>query len=400
MTLFPIADPVAQLAAVLLLALIVQLPLERSRVPGIVGLILAGMIVGPGALHLIPDEPVVELFGTVGLLYIMFQAGLEVDLDIVREHKREAAGFGLLALGISFALALGVGLALGLSWAGALLIAAALGSHTLVSYPVIAKLGLVRRRPVVAAIGGTLLTDTGALIVLVVVLDLAAAEGGGLSWALPLVLLAALAAFAFAAVPRFAALVFTAEIHTPAERALFALVVLLVLAAAAEAIGTEDILGAFLAGLCLNRALHRRREVHEHVAFVGRMVFIPIFFIDTGMRLELDAFAAAETWITAAALIGVVVVAKLAAVWIAGRRFGYGTDARAVMLGLTLPQAAATLAVVTTAREAGHIEPAIVDAVIVTIFATCLAGALITRLAGERMARRAREAPRASASQS
>jgi Kef-type K+ transport system membrane component KefB len=384
MAIFPIQDPVAQLAVVLLIALAVQLPLERSRVPGIVGLILAGMAVGPGALHLIPEEPVVELFGTVGLLYIMFMAGLEVDLDTVREHKREAAGFGVLALALSFVAALAAGFLLGLETAGALLLAAALASHTLVSYPMIAARGLVRRRAVVAGIGGTLVTDTAALVVLVVVLGQAAGDGG-LAALAPIAWLAGLAAAALLLVPPLARRVLSAEAHTPAERALFALAVLLLLAALAEAVGTEDILGAFLAGLCLNRALHRRPEVHDHVAFVGRMVFIPVFFVDTGMRLELAAFAEAGTWLAAGTLTGVVLGSKLAASWIAGALFGYDRASRFLIFGMTIPQAAATLAVMTTAEGAGLIDATVVDAVIVTIFATCLLGVLVTRAAADRL---------------
>jgi Kef-type K+ transport system membrane component KefB len=386
MDVFPIQDSVAQLAAVLLIALAVQLPLERSRVPGIVGLILAGMAIGPGALHLVPEEPVVELFGTVGLLYIMFMAGLEVDLDTVRDHKHEAAGFGILAFALSFGAALGAGLLLGLPIAGALLLAAALASHTLVSYPMIAARGLVRRRAVVAGIGGTLVTDTAALVVLVVVLAQATGEGGVAALA-PIGWLAGLAAASLLLVPRLARRVLASEASTPAERALFALVVLLLLAALAKAIGTEDILGAFLAGLCLNRALHNRPDVHDHVAFVGRMVFIPVFFVDTGMRLELEAFAETGTWLVAGTLIGVVLASKLAAAWIAGALFGYGRTARVLVFGLTIPQAAATLAVMTTAEGAGLIDAATVDAVIVTIFATCLLGALVTRAAADRLVR-------------
>jgi Kef-type K+ transport system membrane component KefB len=327
----------------------------------------------------------VELFGTVGLLYIMFMAGLEVDLDTVREHKREAAGFGALALALSFAAALAAGFLLGLEAAGALLLAAALASHTLVSYPMIAARGLVRRRAVVAGIGGTLVTDTAALVVLVVVLGQATGDGG-LAPLAPIGWLAGLAAAALLLVPRLARRVLSAEDHTPAERALFALAVLLLLAALAEAAGTEDILGAFIAGLCLNRALHRRPEVRDHVAFVGRMVFIPVFFVDTGMRLELAAFAETSTWLAAGTLTGVVLGSKLAAAWIAGALFGYDRASRFLIFGMTIPQAAATLAVMTTAERAGLIDATTVDAVIVTIFATCLLGVLVTRAAADRVA--------------
>jgi Kef-type K+ transport system membrane component KefB len=393
----PIQDVVLQFTVVIAAALAVQLPLERSRVPGIVGLIILGMVIGPGGLGILPEEPVVDLFGSIGLLFIMFIAGLEMDIDVVRQHRREAALFGLLAFALSLLPGVAIGLLSGLAWSGALLLGGAISSHTLLSYPVIEKLGLVHHRPIVTAIGGTLLTDTLALVLLVVVTQLAGA-GGEAAWApwyLPLILLVGLVAVALVIVPRFGGWLLENAQANRAERALLLLAILLLLAVAADAIGTEDILGAFLAGVCLNRIVQRRKELREHLEFAGRMLFIPFFFVATGMWLKLEVlFGSLALWGNAFLLLMAILFAKTATSWIIGSMSGYSRTARVTMIGLTIPQAAATLAIVVTGRENGLFGQEVVDAIIVVIFVTCLVGPLLTGFFGQRLAESRHAEPR------
>lgn len=385
----PLEDQILQFTFLVAAAIAVEFAFRRLPAPGLIGLLVIGMIVGPGGVGVLPEGPVVELLGSIGLLYIMFLAGLEIDLDVVREHKREAAAFGALAFGLSFPLGLLAGrFLLDLEWSGAALVAAAISSHTLISYPVIRSSGLLGRRPIVAAIGGTLLTDTAALLVLVVVLQLAGAEEGPFGWAGTFGLLFLLAAGALLIVPHLSRRVFEGAGASRAQNALFVIAILVVLAALADLIGTEDILGAFIAGVALNRVLEKREELVEHLVFAGRMLFIPVFFIQTGMLLDLEVFADLHMWMMAGILVAVVLAGKGAAAWAAGHLFGYGTTERLVMTGMTIPQAAATLAVVTTAHEAELVGIEIVDAVIIVIFLTCLGGALTTRAAARRIAER------------
>jgi Kef-type K+ transport system membrane component KefB len=393
----PVTDVILQFTIVVAAALVVQVTLERSRIPGIVGLLVLGMMVGPGGLAILPEEPVVELLGSIGLLYIMFLAGLEIDLDIVRSHQGESATFGLLGFSLSLVPAVGVGLLMGMEWAGALLLGAALSSHTLLSYPIIDRLGLVGHRPIVSTIGGTLLTDTLALILLAIVIQQPRDDAGilGLGWFDPLLLLAGLVTMALVVVPRLGHYVLEKSPAVPAEKALFILAVLLVLSAAADGIGTEDILGAFLAGICLNRLVQQRKELREHLEFVGRMLFIPFFFVETGMRLELEVLTGRlETWAFAALLLGVVLFGKTAAAWITGAVFGYTAMERVAMTGLALPQAAATLAVVVTGGGIGLIGEEVVDQVIIVIFLSCLMGPLVTGYAGRHLVGRRQEETR------
>lgn len=155
----------------------------------------------------------------------------------------------------------------------------------------------------------------------------------------------------------------------------------------ADVIGTEDILGAFIAGIALNRVIRARRELREHLEFAGRLLFIPFFFVETGMRLELAVLTGRlETWALAGLLLCVVTFGKSAAAWLAGSLFGYTARDRLAMASLALPRAAATLAVVVTGSEMGLLDEAVVDAIIVLIFVTCLLGPLGTRFAGRRIA--------------
>jgi Kef-type K+ transport system membrane component KefB len=385
----PLEHPVLQFTALVVAALLLQLLFERMHLPGLIGLVLVGMLIGPDGLGFVPREPVAALLGEIGLIYIMFLAGAEIDLKIVREQKTVTAGFGLLTFGLPFVLALAGGWLMDLSWRGMFLLGAAVSSHTLVAYPLLKRLGVVHRKPLVTAIGGTLLTDTLALVLLALLVqhgdDNGSGSGGLGGWLMPLLLLAVLIAVSLVVVPRLLRFLFAREEVSREEKALFAIGVMLALAAAAAVIGTEAILGAFAAGLCLNRALRRRENLHEHLNFVGRMIFIPFFFLDTGMRLDLSVMTEPRVWLLAAMLTAIVIVGKAAAAWLAGWWLGYSQWDRAAMFALTVPQAAATLAITVTASESGHLEATTVDAVILLILITCVIGPLVAQTTGKRL---------------
>jgi len=272
---------------------------------------------------------------------------------------------------------------LGFDLAAAVLLGALISSHTLLVYPIIERLGLLRRVPVVAAIGGTLLTDTLALVLLAVVIS--TMEPGALGWLPPLALLAVIAAASLWGLPRLGRFVFRQPSVSSAEKALFALVVLLVLSSATALTGTDEVLGAFVAGVSLNGALARREELREHIEFVGRMLFIPFFFVYTGMLLELGQILRPGLLLVAGLLLALLVVGKGVAAWGVGALHGYSRASRLLMVGMTTPQAAATLAITITASEAGILDDHVVDAVVLLIFVTCLVGPLVTSFTGERV---------------
>lgn len=384
-----VEDTILQFTVLLAAALVVRLTIERLHLPGLVGLLLLGMLAGPDGAGLLPREPVVELLGEVGLIFLMFLAGLEIDLDIVRRHRRETFLFGLTAFGFSLVPAVAAGLLLGYPVTAAILLGTLLSSHTLLAYPIIEQLGLLHRRSVVVGIGGTLITDTLALILLAVTIQFAGRNDGALGgwrWLVPLVALALLTAVSLWLLPRITRSFFQRTWITPAEKGLYVFVVILLLAMATEWIGSEAILGAFLAGVCLNPVLAARQELRSHIEFVGRLLFIPFFFVSTGMRLELEVFTGQPgVWLLAALLVGLVLFGKTTASWWIGSRYGYSPRDRVLLVGLTIPQAAATLAVTLTARQAQLFGEDMVDAVILLIFVTCLTGPLLTRFVGQKL---------------
>lgn len=389
----PITDPVYQFTVLVLAALVAERVAERARLPGLLGLLVLGTLLGPGLSGVLPREPMVDFLGHVGLVYVMFMAGAEIDLGTARAHVREALTFGLLAFAASLLPTTAVALlVLDYDPVAALLLGTVISSHTLLAYPIIERLGLLRRTAVVTAVAGTLLTDTLALVLLAVVISTA---GGGtegiapdvpLGWAVPLGLLGVLAAVSLWGVPRLSRAFFRLPGVRRAEKALFALVVLLVLSTAAEAVGTDAVLGAFLAGVCLNQSLAEREDLQEHVEFVGRMLFIPFFFVYTGMLLEPDQVASSDVLTLAGALLLLVLIGKSAAAWITGAIFDYSSRERVLIAGLTVPQAAATLAVTITAQEAGILDQRVVDAVVLLIFVTCIVGPLLTGRVGRPLA--------------
>lgn len=386
----PIRDPILQFTLLVTAALVVQLVLRRLALPGLLGLLVVGMLVGPGGFEVMPREPVIELLGEIGLIFVMFIAGFEIDLGVVSRHRRETLVFGLLAFTLTGLPAVGAGLLMGFDLTASVLVGALVSSHTLLAYPVLLRLGLLNRLSVMTAVGGTLLTDTLALIVLALMVTPALAEGVPFGWLIPLVLLVVLAAGSLWGVPRLASYFFSREWTSRIDKALFAMAVLLLLAAATELIGTEAILGAFLAGVALNRALAAREALREHLEFVGRLLLIPFFFIWTGTLLELDVLTDIPgVWGLAGLLLALVIVGKVAASWITGSIYDYPVPDRWLMVGLTIPQAAATLAITVTAREAGIFGDELVDAVIIVILVSCLIGTVLS----DQVARRLRDEP-------
>jgi Kef-type K+ transport system membrane component KefB len=384
----PIENPVLQFTLLITAALVVQLALRAVGLPGLLGLLLVGVVAGPGGLDVVPIEPVVELLGEIGLIFVMFVAGFEIDLRVVSRHRIETGAFGLLAFGLTGVPAALIGFAiLDMEPAAAILLGALVSSHTLLAYPILLRLKLLDRLPVMTAVGGTLVTDSLALLVLAVVITPPLGEGIPFGWALPLVLLALLATVSLWGIPRLAGIFFERPWTTRVDRALFAVTVLLLLAAATELIGTEAILGAFLAGVALNRALAHNEVLREHLEFAGRLLLIPFFFVWTGMLLEVEVLLDwPGVWGLAGLLLALVVVGKVAASWIIGSLYGYPRLDRLLMVGLTIPQAAATLAITVTAREAGLFGEEIVDAIIIVIFVSCLLGTLISARVGRRLA--------------
>jgi Kef-type K+ transport system membrane component KefB len=369
----PPFDDAGLVFAVLTTAILLAPMLARiARLPEVVVTVLAGFVIGPAGLGLLEREGVVATIGSAGLLYLMFVAGLELDLDDFVEHRRDSIGFGIATFVIPMLLGTVVALALGFETLAALLLASCWASHTLITYPAFQRVGTVGNRAVATSVGATIVTDTAALLVLAVV---ARAFQGALTPVFWLTLLPSLAALSAAAVfglPRLARWFFSGAGQQRGLRFLFVLTALFVIASLFEMIGVEPIVGAFLAGLALNRAVPNGGLLMERIDFVGATIFIPIFLIATGMLIDLQVLTDPRTLLVGASFTAVAIVAKLLAAMLAGKWFGYSSDEIGAMFSLSSAQAAATLAAIVVGLEVGLIAQDTVNAVILVILVTCV----------------------------
>lgn len=355
-------------AAILLAPLIARL----ARLPEVVTVVLAGFVIGPTGLGLLEREGVVATLGGAGLLYLMFVAGLELDLDDFIEHRKDSIGFGAATFLIPMGLGTGVGLALGFGWLAALLLASCWASHTLITYPIFQRLGTMGNRAVATSVGATIITDTAALLVLAVVARAFEDALTAAFWVTLLPSMAILTAASVFGLPRLARWFFSGAGQQRGLRFLFVLMALFVVASLFELIGVEAVVGAFLAGLALNRSVPNGGLLMERIDFVGATIFIPIFLIATGMLIDLQVLADPRTLLVGMSFTAVAIVAKLLAAVSAGRMYGYSRDEIGAMFSLSSAQAAATLAAIIVGLQVGLIDQDTVNAVMLVILITCV----------------------------
>jgi Kef-type K+ transport system membrane component KefB len=355
--------------AVVLLAPILA---ERARIPGVVGLVVVGVLIGPHTSGLLERDGTIAVLGSVGLLYLMFVVGLELDLEDFSRHRRGAVLFGVATFVIPMALGTALIPLLGFELLPSILLASCWASHTLVAYPVYRRLGTASSRAVSVSVGATIVTDTAALLVLVVV---ARAHVGGLDarfWATLVPSLAALLLLLLVGLPRLARWFFSQLGQDRAARFGFLLVALFASAGLAELAGIEGIIGAFLAGLALNRMVPAGSALMERVEFFGSSFLIPLFLVAVGMLVDPRVFTEAETLWVGLGFTAIALVAKWLAAWLTGTVLRYDRAEIGTMFSLSGAQAAATLAAVVVGLQVGLIGEETVNAVIAVILITCL----------------------------
>lgn len=387
--LLPLTDPVSIFAAALVVFLVVPLVFERFRVPGILGLVIVGAVIGPNGLGVLERDATFELMGRVGLLYIFFMAALEVDLREFAKNRRNSLVFGLMSFLLPQVVgALGSRWLFGFGWPTAILLGSMFGSHTLLAYPVAAKLGIGRSRIVTTGLGGTIVTDAFAVMVLAIV---AAGARGTMGWGFWAVLLPSVLVYVgliFTAVPLMARWFFRRARAGGVAEFLFLAVVVYGCAALAPLAQLQPIIGAFLAGFAVNRFVPHSGPLMNRVGFLGHSLFIPFFLVSTGMLVDARLLVSNPGALGIAGfMVAAVLGAKFLAAYLARRVFGYTRDEMMVLFGLTVPQAAATLAAVFVGVEIGLFGPEILNGAILMILATCLAGPLAIQRSGEAVAR-------------
>lgn len=343
----PLADPVLKFLLILLIILAATLLLNKLRIPHLLGLIIAGAIIGPHGFNLVLRDSSIILSGTAGLLYIMFLAGLEIDMADFKRNSTKSLAFGMYTFLIPMILGTVVGIwVLRFNILTSVLLASMFASHTLIAYPIISKLGISKNKAVSITVGGTMITDTLALLVLTIIVGMATGQVNDMFWirlGVSILIFALIVLFGFPFIGRW----FFKHVHDNISQYIFVLVMVFLGSFLAQVAGMEAIIGAFLSGLALNRLIPQSSPLMNRVEFVGNAIFIPFFLLGVGMLIDYRTFFTSfETIKVGLIMIIVATAAKYIAAWMTQKTFHLSTDQRSVIFGLSNAQAAATLAAV------------------------------------------------------
>ncbi|WP_414543321.1 cation:proton antiporter [Nostoc sp. CCY0012] len=382
----PIKEPVPVFLMILGIMLIAPLLFEKIRLPGIVGLILAGVVVGPNGLGLLARDNTIILLGTVGLLFLMFMAGLETSLDDLKYNADKAVLFGLATFLVPMILGTGAMMAIGYGLLPAVLVASCFASHTLLALPVASKLGIMRSQVMTTTLGGTLITNVLALLVLAVVVR---AHQGNLTLQFWLTLIPSLIVYTFLTLwglPRLGRWFFQRFGHDEGAEFTFVLATLFVVSYGAELIQIEPIIGAFLAGVAITQLIPHLSPLMNRIQFIGNTLFVPFFLISVGMLVNpLILIQEPQALVVSGVMVAAAIVAKFLPAWGVGKLFGFNFDNIMVLFGLSVAQAASTLAAITVAFNIELVDQLTVNGTIAMILVTCIASPWITNQWGRNL---------------
>jgi len=387
----PLQNPVLVFALILLIILLAPILLKRLKIPGIIGLILAGVLIGPHGINLLAKNSAVDLFSTIGLLYLMFIAGLELEINEFKRFRHHSLGFGLL----TFMLPLALGFPacyyiLGYDFIPSLLTASMFSTHTMVAYPIVTKFGISRNKAVAITVGGTIFTDTAVLLLLAVITGAHSGDVNAAFWLRLVVSVIALLVIMFVLVPRIARWFFTGLEGEKTSHYIFVMVIVFLAAFLSQVAGLEPIIGAFVAGLALNKVVPQSSVLMNKIQFIGNALFIPFFLISVGMLVDLKVLLNGPVALWVALVLSVTaLIGKYAAARITQWFFGYSRVQGQLIFGLSASHAAATMAVITVGFQAGIIDENILNGTIVLILITCLVASFITEQASKKLVTRA-----------
>lgn len=380
----------AIIALILTITLVIPMICRKIRIPSIVGFIIAGIIVGPYGFEILPNAHTIQTLGKIGMLYIMLQAGIEVDVNDFRQQRNHAVLFGLYSFIFPFLLGLLTSRLIGYGWVTSALLGAMYGSHTLMTYPILSRYGVQKNRAANVAIGGTMLTITLSLLVLAILKSQSPLTTNPLTpnpsfWALTgriaLTLALILGVFPWIAQRFF-------KRWTDARGGFLIVMTMMVVSALlADWAGLEGILGAFICGVALNRFVPNLSPVMQRINFVGNNLFVPLFLIGVGMMIDVRVLWSGWTTILiACTMVATKLAGKWIAAWVAQKNFSMQRTERELMFGLTHATAAGTLAIVTIGYEIGIFDPEILNAAVVMILALCTSASFVTEHAAKELA--------------
>ncbi len=384
----PLTNPIHIFTIIISIILVVPFVSRLIKVPPIFGLILAGLVIGPNGTGLLANEQGISIFSAVGLLYIMFLAGLEINMSSFLQSKNKSLFFGaatfIIPLCIGFCILRYV---LNFSFLPALLVASMFSTHTLLSYPIASRLNITRRESVVVTIGGTIITDTAVLILLTVITTEFQGKLNGLFWLQLISLLFIFVVLVLWGLPKVARWYFNTIQSDSTQQYVFVLVALFLSAMLGKFAGIEPIVGAFLSGLALNRVIPHHSPLMNRTVFIGNAIFIPFFLIGVGMLVDLKIlFSGFDTIFLAAILIVIAIVGKYLAALLTQLIFRYSRADRNLIFGLSSSHAAATIAVILVGFNLGILDEKVLNGTILLILVTCMISSFVTEKAGREVA--------------
>ncbi len=384
----PLKDPVLIFSLVLFIILLAPIVLRKFRIPSIIGLILAGVAIGPYGFNLMERDSSIQLFGTVGLLYIMFLAGLELDLNEFKRNRNHSLLFGALTFSFPFTLGiLGCHYLLHLEFLSSILISSMFSTHTLVAYPIASRLGITKNQAVTIGVGGTIITDTLVLLILAVITGASKGDINEAFWIRLGISLVVFVAVVFLLFPIIGRWFFKNIKGDNVSQYIFVLAMVFLAGFLAEVAGVEAIIGAFFAGLALNRLIPHTSPIMNRIEFVGNALFIPFFLIGVGMLVDLRVLLkGSEALIVAGTLTVIAFTGKWLAAFITQKIFKFSVTQRNVLFGLTSAHAAATLAVILIGFNIGLVDENVLNGTIILILVTCLVASFVTENAGRKLA--------------
>ena len=373
-------NPLLTFTLLLLVALTLPPIFERIKLPGLVGLLFAGVVLGSNGLGLLDAESeTMKLLSDIGKIYLMFVAGLEIDLEEFRKSKERSLGFGFATFIVPLIVGTAIARFFGMGWNASILVGSLLASHTLLGYPIVKRLGVVADEAVTVTIGATIFTDIAALLVLAVCISIHGGEFSPVSLLVQLVTLGVYAAIVLVGFDKAGKEYFRRTGDEQSNQFLFILLAVFLASVGAQIINVDKIVGAFLAGLAVNDVVGRS-PVEEKIEFVGSTLFIPFFFVGMGLLLDLPGFINTLTTELPLTLgiVGGLFASKFIAAAIAKLLYGYSWDRTLTMWSLSLPQVAATLAAALAGVTAGLIDDSMFNVVIVLMLVTAIAGPILT----------------------
>lgn len=394
----PLTDPVLIFSVILFIILLTPVLLHRFKIPDLIGLIIAGAIIGPQGLEIMSRDSSIELFGKVGLLYIMFVAGLEIDLADLKKNYGKSVYFGLLTFVIPMLMGTFAGVyLLDFSYPTSVLLASMFASHTLMTYPIVSKYGVTKNRAVNISIGATVITCLLALLVLAIVVGMSTGDINNRFWmrlGISTLVFVGVVVVIFPILGRW----FFKRYEDRIAQYIFVLALVFLASFLAKVAGLEDVIGAFLAGLALNKLIPNTSALMNRIEFVGNALFIPFFLIGVGMLVDYHVFTTGWDSLWVALVMCVVATgAKYLAAWIAEKSLHYTRDEGFLLFGLTNAQAAATLAavmvgyqVILGTDEAGNpirlLDDNVLNGTIVMILVTCTIASFVTQKGAQNVA--------------